>query len=309
MSKTLLYFNDSHFSILRPESRKDVDFVDGQIRKLDEILQYAKDNVDHVLFGGDLFQTMSPSLNMVYRILNLLQKYKTIRPSLFPIISVIGTSTHDYMGNDKEGEGFGFSVLSIMKTLGFFEFEDTVFLDDGNIEIHKIHSWKELKKPKYAKKKSFKIAMTHHPICKTNRAFFTINTSEVDLGADIVTCAHIHDPLYENDGKQIFINPGSMVRRSVSEKHTPSFYVISTDDKSTKKIEIQCAKPFEECFIVSNNHDDDSIDDFVKSFEKNIQSDDVITHLDNILKSIDGNTDNLRKKIVEKYEYTRTRME
>lgn len=91
------FFTDVHARADTPEGRTD-DFRKAIFTKLEEVGQIFQE-VDYVLFGGDLFNTPDPSTSVVNETIRMLKSWNK------PIIGVVGS--HDY---------FGYQIKSLQRT-------------------------------------------------------------------------------------------------------------------------------------------------------------------------------------------------
>ncbi|QCX32297.1 metallophosphoesterase [Caloramator sp. E03] len=256
----LLYFTDSHIRGTNPKSRKD-NYIETLKEKFKEIVQVVYDeNIDYVLFGGDLFDRPDLSLSIVNEFVIYLKELP------FPIYSVLGN--HDIFGQNPSTVGR--TVLGILDTIGILKIinpNELIYLEKDGIRVQlsgshyyyniDTSSEKEGYIVKQKENCNYSIHIVHGMLL--DRPFIKgvphtlIDEVANKTCADITLCGHYHTgygikKLYD----KYFVNIGSISRISntLSEiERIPAYLIIDIGKELKFNIKnLKCAKPGEEVF-------------------------------------------------------------
>ncbi|MCX7885387.1 MAG: metallophosphoesterase [Caloramator sp.] len=256
----LLYFTDSHIRGSTPKSRKD-NYVETLKEKFKEIIETAKsENIDYVLFGGDLFDRPDLSLSIVNEFIIYLKELP------LPIYCVLGN--HDIFGQNPSTATR--TVLGILDTLGIVKlinYNEIIYLQRNNIKIqltgcpyyYNIDTSPEREGYIVNEKKNcnFSIHIVHGMLL--DRPFIKgiphtlIDEIADKTFADITLCGHYHTGFgIKKINEKYFVNIGSISRVSntLSEiERTPSYLIIHIDNKIKFDVRnLKCAKNGEDIF-------------------------------------------------------------
>jgi DNA repair exonuclease SbcCD nuclease subunit len=249
----LLYFTDTHIRGNNPKSRKD-DFLDTLKNKFNEIVQIVEnEEIDYVLFGGDLFDRPDLSPSVIKEFIIYLKKLP------LPIYSVLGN--HDIFGQNPATVSR--TVLGLLDTIGIIKlinYGDIIYLEKNGLSIQLTGCpyYYDIdvspSREGYIVNKescSYAIHMVHGMLL--DRPFFEgiphtlIDDIASKTQADITLCGHYHTGYgIKKIGDKYFINPGSLSRISstLSEiERIPSCLIIEIKDELKLSLrQLKCAK-------------------------------------------------------------------
>lgn len=236
----LLYFTDTHIRGSNPRSRVD-NFNNTLKNKFNEITEICvEEKIDHVLFGGDLFDRPDISLSVVKDYIPYLKKLP------LPIYSIAGN--HDVFGQNPGT--INRTILGILEAAGILKIlgsDEKVYFSDQDIRVQLTGcsyfydlDRDEGRKGYYASKEecSYAVHMVHGLLL--DKPFMegiphTVIDDIVDkTNADITICGHYHSGYgIKKIGDKYFINPGSVARVSNTASEVariPSCLIISFED-------------------------------------------------------------------------------
>jgi len=238
-----LYFTDSHFSEQKPKYRIDKDFVETQINKLNQIMEITIEKaVNAVIIGGDLFNNTQPTLNILGKIgaaLNINGHYWQ-----GDTLSIMGN--HDLIGyNHDSVYDSGLGVLDRHGILDILSLESAsgYAIPKSDCRIFSINYRKkqDLERYKLKNKPETAIIVSHDMITPSTMKYESLLIKDVAqvTNADIILCSHFHGSFCEKVKDTWFVNPGALIRRTITEiDNTPQVALISID----KKIDIKFIK-------------------------------------------------------------------
>ncbi|MCX7904375.1 MAG: metallophosphoesterase family protein [Caloramator sp.] len=247
-----LFFTDAHIRGSNPRSRKD-NFFETLKEKLNELVDVAKENkVDHVIFGGDLFDRPDISLAVVKDFIKIIKKFP------LPILCVIGN--HDVYGQNPSTVNR--TILGLLEELGIVEFlsnSPKIVMTESKktIQITGSHYYYDIdgaEKDSYIVKEKncdFSIHVTHGFLLEkpfNDEVRYTLIDDIASLTlADITLVGHYHSGFgIKKYNDKYFVNPGAISRISstVSEIYRiPSYAIIDIDNNINISIlKLQCAK-------------------------------------------------------------------
>ncbi|WP_027307493.1 metallophosphoesterase [Caloramator sp. ALD01] len=241
-----LFFTDTHIRGTNPRARLD-DFEKTLYNKFEELLSYVRlNNIDYVLFGGDLLDRPDVSLSVMQKFIDVLNKFPK------PIYMVLGN--HDIYGQNPNTVNR--TIIGILETLGIVWILDDkpVELNDGKVKIKITGSSftydidVDSSKSKYITNKGECDYLIHiaHGMLMEKPFIKEVPHTTIDeiiqrTEADITLCGHYHTGygIIKIENKYI-VNPGAIVRinNSLAEiKRQPSFAVIDINENISVYIE------------------------------------------------------------------------
>ncbi|SHE33981.1 metallophosphoesterase family protein [Caloramator proteoclasticus] len=241
-----LFFTDTHIRGTNPRARLD-DFEKTLYNKFEELLSYVRlNNIDYVLFGGDLLDRPDVSLSVMQKFIDVLNKFPK------PIYMVLGN--HDIYGQNPNTVNR--TIIGILETLGIVWILDDkpVELNDGKVKIKITGSSftydidVDSSKSKYITNKGECDYLIHiaHGMLMEKPFIKEVPHTTIDeiiqrTEADITLCGHYHTGygIIKIENKYI-VNPGAIVRinNSIAEiKRQPSFAVIDINENISVYIE------------------------------------------------------------------------
>ncbi|WP_291965634.1 metallophosphoesterase [Caloramator sp.] len=241
-----LFFTDTHIRGTNPRARLD-DFEKTLYNKFEELLSYVRlNNIDYVLFGGDLLDRPDVSLSVMQKFIDVLNKFPK------PIYMVLGN--HDIYGQNPNTVNR--TIIGILETLGIVWILDDkpVELNDGKVKIKITGSSftydidVDSSKSKYVANKGECDYLIHiaHGMLMEKPFIKEVPHTTIDeiiqrTEADITLCGHYHTGygIIKIENKYI-VNPGAIVRinNSLAEiKRQPSFAIIDINENISVYIE------------------------------------------------------------------------
>ena len=264
-----LFYTDTHYKDHAPKGRID-NVMDSQFDELRDILELSREHdVDFLIHGGDFFDNRKPSHQLV---VHMLDWFTLLH---LPVYTAIGN--HDLLGYNLDSvKNSGLGVLlesgAVDKIDTFLEFSDS------NTVIRAVHSTLDFEQ-KYVfldkDKEKVKIAISHNYVIPTETMpYGFIHPRDIKTDADLVLCGHYHTPFDHVEGKTRWINPGSISRWSIADRHKmPQVLLVEVKDGTytVKFIPLKSAKPgfdiFDVDLINSSKEHDKDIEAFAKSLE------------------------------------------
>jgi DNA repair exonuclease SbcCD nuclease subunit len=246
MLMKFLFFTDTHIRGTNPRARLD-DFEKTLYNKFEELLSYVRlNNIDYVLFGGDLLDRPDVSLSVMQKFIDVLNKFPK------PIYMVLGN--HDIYGQNPNTVNR--TIIGILETLGIVWILDDkpVELNDGKVKIKITGSSftydidVDSSKSKYVANKGECDYLIHiaHGMLMEKPFIKEVPHTTIDeiiqrTEADITLCGHYHTGygIIKIENKYI-VNPGAIVRinNSLAEiKRQPSFAIIDINENISVYIE------------------------------------------------------------------------
>ena len=225
----IISISDIHLVNQNPISRKD-NLCETQIKKLKFVLNYAKQNDAIIVINGDWFDSPR-SFYTLSQIAELIKDHN--------IYAVYGQhDTYYYSHSTRHATNLGvLNKSNLVTILG----PEPIISDDFNLYGCSITE----PIPEILDNSKLNILSIHAPISDTalfsTHKFINAEDFLTENNFDIIFCGDIHKKfLIEKDNK-VILNSGPMLRIECTEynfQHKPGFYLINTETKNIKFIEI-----------------------------------------------------------------------
>lgn len=241
----LLLTGDWHLNDTKPKRRLD-DYFATQLFKLSQIRQiYDEHNCDAVLQTGDFFDKYRTS----YRVVSEVLRYLLTRWHGVPLFCIFGQ--HDIDGHSAATiHNSGLKVLHAAEVVNLISDYGAREVING-VELIGLGFGEELGGNEYKDwlDDDFKVLVVHKMICSeslypghtptTPKAFLRQNPDY-----DLIVCGDYHYRFIENIRDRYIINPGCLVRKTISEMdlaHEPAVVIFDTDTREAvvEKLAIQ----------------------------------------------------------------------
>lgn len=272
--QNLIVVGDTHIRFTAPICRK-TSYYEEMLNKIDQINKIAKDNDAKIICLGDFFNNYVEDYfeKIVYDLSDKLKNWYTL------------LGNHDCKSVDGDVRGTSLGVLiktGLIKLATSKEFPEIDFFHYYN-------------RNEFTGKSKNKIAFIHDYIMPkgTKEHFEYKECDENDYS--LVFCGHYHYSYDIITGKTRYINPGSLMRSTITEKilnRTPEIVLLK--NSIIKHIPLK-VKPLEDILEVGKNELDKTFDSkFVDMLLKN----DLVTNSGNdIILLLKKN--NINKNIIE----------
>lgn len=224
---------DTQFTNKTPERRKD-DYWLTQKRKFSDSLGIFSDyECDIVIQTGDLFDSPTTPNSVVSEIIQILNKHSTQLHLVW--------GNHDTYGHTRGT--LSNSPLAILQASGVIDILDDTPRSIYNCLIYGAGYGDEIPN---CTSEAFSILVAHKMI--GNRPLYPGDKIERPLpflsrytGYSLIILGHYHYRFIESLGGRIIMNPGAMVRESISESdlnHRPSVVIFDTDKVKYDVVEL-----------------------------------------------------------------------
>ncbi len=260
---------DYHVTSHRPIRRTD-DYLATLLRKLEKALSIFKEQgCDHIIQVGDFFDTPTVSNHVEAEMIRILKKLPK------PIYVIYGQ--HDISGHS--ATTLPNSPLAVLHSAGVVKLitSDPYSLSDENTHLYAASFGEEVPTPIHPS--SYNILVTHRmigdrplypgQILEGPKTFLRKNTD-----FNLVLCGDYHYRFVEINNDQVIVNPGAMVRKTISKydlAHEPKVSVIETKTQAVEFFSLNAA-PVEDVFDLSNKNvtlgDDTRIIDFIEKLRE-----------------------------------------
>lgn len=246
---------DTHFSFKRPQSRIDEDYFATQDDKLSQVLEiYVDERCSALVQVGDFFNSPDTS-NFV--IASLIRRLRRIKP--LNVLCIYGQ--HDITGHSKAT--LRRSPLKVLEAAGVLGILDSSGYNLFGAGFHGISFGCDIpEKFPDIHDCGYNILVIHDMI--GDRPLYPgqpLHNPETFLKRfpefDLILCGDYHyrflAKLPENGKTRIILNPGAMVRKTISKwdlEHEPAVAIIDTETQSVKMEKLK-VKPIEEVFDLS----------------------------------------------------------
>lgn len=249
-----LYSTDWHICVTTPKSRKDKNYLDTCLSKVEFLLQTAQnENVEAILLAGDMFETPNATARASVRLQRLLAKYE------IPIITNVGN--HDVSGGDiasyAEESMLGIvssAPNSLITVLTKGESVQVGYATIRGFGYHEPETFKLLE-GKMAKTgdTNYQIGLIHADVgYNESKGWGSIHNQKIK-GVDLALFGHVHVPFdepFKHKSGCISFNAGGLMRSKSDEiHHKPCCYLFEILKSKTwytmsyEKIEIPILPP------------------------------------------------------------------
>lgn len=288
---------DWHLREDQPTCRTD-DFQAAQWEKVRFVLGEAKKNKAKVIVAGDLFHKARPGYSVICRLIKELQEADVVLNCI--------PGNHDLPSHSLqqiESSGYG-----IMAASGWVNDLRSVNLFGKKTVVYAWPWTAEIADPQADDKNKVNIAVLHALVFDSKEMPQGWTSQETmwtpDLlreripGAALIVTGHHHKTLLDM-GKQIVLNPGSLMRQTADQKdHEPVIFLFDPNKRSIKEIEIPIkAGVVSSAHIEAISKRDERVDKFVDSLSSVYES--GLDFRANVERALEVNPlDNLTKQIV-----------
>lgn len=282
-----IYSTDHHFHHIGPVKRSD-DYAASLLLKLEETVQLSNDeHCDAMLFGGDFFNSASPSPKLIRSIVQILNGCDA------PIWAILGN--HDVPGNVEAVED---RILGLLREFSEFPIN---YIDPNkvvvikNVSIKGVHYYRGIEKDLLRLNSAPKpntMLMVHANIVDRQCPFDHCNYNNLKLQALLTLTSHYHPQLgvIENSNGNVFISPGGFSRLTVDDiQRVPAVALIDIEgaDYSSELRMLQSAKPSSEIFdisaITAKAHTEDMLKKFVDQVTNvNLSRVDIVSMIERV---------------------------
>lgn len=274
--ESIIYITDTHFK-LDVDSRND-NFIETALNKIEYISKYAfNNNINNILFGGDLFDSPRPGYNLLNIVMNALKKEKLLNFYMIPgnhdlfgwspytayrtAIAAVGNMSNVHLLQDKK--------LKILHDMGMPIMIYPIWADydnEGNPDVLKL-SQDQLEKTR----DYYVIAMTHTMLVEKSffGKFISFDQIPWQTTADLILGSHYHPGfpikcVKINDKTKTVANPGALMRiaktkNAISKIPNMLLMTFTGDINEIAKVELKYIpieiaqlNPFKESFEVVN---------------------------------------------------------
>lgn len=312
MKLKVLFVGDNHISAKNPVNRKD-NYLEATLNKLKDCLQIGlENNVDAIVFLGDMFDVREEGPLARNGALNILRSQSDNTPWPFPLYIVVGN--HDIGSSfplDKSSlgtliEANALTKVDFVDSLGIAFAHFTPFLDN------------EIKNNDFLLSQEAVIWACHASICDVPNPHYAdklVVFSEIKTHpkTKMIISGHIHHPMYQvrEDGV-IFVNPGAIGRYSASKDNltrTLKVFLLEYDLQgniySQEYLDLPSAKSFEEVFKIDEIKEAKlqklEVREYIKKVSQITTNSWATTVLDDKIQSLKdmGKNDNIEDIVVE----------
>jgi len=233
----LVFTTDWHLCSKKPFRRTDSDFLEVQLKKVDEIINYCIDTkVDVVIHGGDVFDVPVPDYWLLNEVVPRLRK---LRRAKIPCYIVYGS--HDMFGYNIKSIGRDTGVGTLLHAglfrslIGPMEIYGVPFHGIPAMLYHTVDVYKNITKKT--------IIVTHNMVVPEFLPFEHVLFDDLRfcLG-NVFLCGHYHKVFFIKKKQNVFVNTGPLVRTDKREAdHTPNFILLEYGTKlKISRVPISC---------------------------------------------------------------------
>ena len=265
-----LITGDWHLRLNKPILRKDENYLDTQIDKVNQILELStKNRCDYILQPGDFFDSFDTPFLVINKFIKILNK------SSKSLIAVSGQ--HDKKNHTKE---LGKTSLGIMDACDSIKIlkNDNTFIKN-NVTFYGA-SWGE-EIPKIVTPDNFNVLLTHRMIIKDKKLWDQQKQYNV---ASALLQKHEYDLIISGDNHQTFtqekkgkilVNCGSLLRTRIDqEDHKPCVFLFDTTTKELEQIFLK-VKPASEVFDLYRKKKEKERNEKLESLIKGLEETDI----------------------------------
>lgn len=234
----LLFFTDCHFRYKSPLNRTD-NILETQLKKMEWILNYAKENDCIPLCGGDFWHTPSQPDYVANKVADLFEKYK--------IVTYFLIGNHDCVGGNIDS--YKENKIGLFRYYSWYRFLVNG-LETKDVIVQAYDFSRDLECPEHIELKGkldkndkrIRIVVVHSmitddPSVTIDGRAKTINWCSIQTSADIILTGHYHPGfgVKINPFNTRFVNPGGMVRLEASKiemARKPQIAVLKIDNEN-----------------------------------------------------------------------------
>lgn len=221
-----LFATDGHFSTKRPIARTeatDEEYIENQIAKRRQMLEYAKDkNISLIVDGGDFFQywKLDDASKLLIDIVLLFKQYPSIKYH-------VNIGNHDIKNHSIQNVKS--SLIGLLASMGCISLEEPEWFDFFAYGAE-------------LKTRDNKIAVVHENIFESSVPSYMSGFTAQELadkmqGYDLFLCGHNHQQFAWSNEKQIVLNGGSIMRTNAKQKRfKPAFWEVSVGETIDKPL-------------------------------------------------------------------------
>jgi len=235
--KRVMYTTDWHLCFKCPGKRKETDFFDLQMDKVEEIIKIAiKNDVGLIIHGGDFFD--SPRVD--YWLLNaIIKRLQTLQEYNIKLYIVPGS--HDMYGYNIDS--LHSTALGTLVETGIANIL-TGKLNIGDITFYGIPATLNHDVSLYAGLEKRAVVISHNMITPTSVPYDHILLQDIPGNENLFLTGHYHRYFMIKQNNNVFINTGPVVRTDISEcAHAPCVVLLDFNGKvSIKKVDLGSAK-------------------------------------------------------------------
>lgn len=303
MKKTFLIVGDNHLDSKTPVSRID-NYMETGLMELKETLDIAQAaNVDYYILLGDVFNRIEVGGECRNRALETLCSNNGM-PWGFEKYVIVGNHdiAHNFHNLDK-------SALQTLISAGALKCEDEIpglpvrflhFKSDLDYQLQKGELCNYLDD----------IIFLHGSIVDKPAIFDHILFSELKFrqATKLIISGHIHSPMmaYNKETDTRFINPGSLGRPEISEKHKPQVLLLQYDFENSsylyKFLQLKNSLPHDVIFDIDKNtkskHENKSTKMFIETITNMSVSANTTGNIENDFREFAKNK-NVEKDVIK----------
>lgn len=241
---------DLHITAKKPKYRKD-DYLETLLKKLWQIVKYANSNDARLVIAGDIFDSPKVGYKVTNQVISTLSHLKK------PAISCFGN--HDTFFHSSNMENTPYQTL--VESGIIHSQEDSLIID--NVAFHFLHWECGISKPVSGK---YNILVGHISVYESTVPFWAegdaytpkkLQAKYPDF--DCYLTGDIHTPFCKTIGNTVFINPGSMPRKSQDQMdYEPRVYLFDTEDSTLTTHYFLDILPAEDVFDIAGIEIDDT---------------------------------------------------
>lgn len=220
MSLKILAVGDIHLRATKPVSRLDQDYLGTAIRKIGQICEMS-DNFDIVVLLGDVFDRPDAPHSVVFQAIRAFAQFKV------PVYTIVGN--HDVAGYQEQT--LDRSALGILLESGVVKKLDSLVMN--GVAMYGLHAYDKTIW-EVPESQSVKVLFAHKML--TNQPFpgdacHLISEVEPKTNANIIISGDIHYNHEVELNNKLFLNPGSLLRMSITDRdRSPQVVELTIED-------------------------------------------------------------------------------
>lgn len=262
----LLIIGDGHLSNQKPQNRKDANYLETLIDKLNQIIDiYYAENCDQIIQVGDLFDSPCVSYEVTAAAI------KTLRKVNKPILMVYGQ--HDIFSH--AASTLPKSPLSVLQAYNLVKVIDASGYRIDDVAFYGASFGQPI--PIVDKTDKFNV-LIHHGMIGSKDLYPGQNIMKPDTFLkqydcyDMIAVGDYHWAFDCRIGNRVILNSGCIVRKSIADNdlnHLPGIYTFDTFSSEYKRILLNIA-PIDSIFNLDNKHEKENVNETIVELIKNI---------------------------------------